>query len=336
MIRSMMKTVSGVIALTALLLVPSLGYSEALLAVSNRDEATVSLYHPSGFTLKLVKAVATPQLPREMCLAPDGRTLYIVTDGAATDTTITAIDLEKREVAATIRTPTLIAPDGCTVSPDSKQVYVVDAKADKLFVFSAQTHELLRTVATGEQPRRALFTPDGKRLLVSNAQSDDLTVIDAATTTVIRSVHTGHEPRAMAFTRDGKYLAVSMIEDDSVNYFRADTLELDQSVGVPQSPQRIVPSPDGRFIFVLGRVQSTGFQGAVGVCDVRPNSEFRRVANTIPVGWQPWGMAASPDGSHLYVTSTGDNVVEVIDVALMRDVAKVPTGKAPFDVVFRP
>jgi YVTN family beta-propeller protein len=56
------------------------------------------------------------------------------------------------------------------------------------------------------------------------------------------------------------------------------------------------------------------------------------VTATIPVGWEPYGVASSPDGSQLYVANAADNTVSVINTATNTPVtaSPIPVGTTPF------
>jgi len=60
------------------------------------------------------------------------------------------------------------------------------------------------------------------------------------------------------------------------------------------------------------------------------------VTATIPVGRFPRGVAASPDGSTVYVTNLEDNTVSVIATASNTVTATIPVGDRPYGVAVRP
>ncbi|WP_406426695.1 YncE family protein [Streptomyces sp. NBC_01589] len=66
-------------------------------------------------------------------------------------------------------------------------------------------------------------------------------------------------------------------------------------------------------------------------------SWFRRIAtvtntvtDTIPVGIAPFGVAITPDGTHVYVTNQQPNNVSVIATATNTVTTTVPVGSIPF------
>jgi YVTN family beta-propeller protein len=60
------------------------------------------------------------------------------------------------------------------------------------------------------------------------------------------------------------------------------------------------------------------------------------VANTIPVGSGPWGVAVSPDQTQVYVSNSQGNNVSVINTASSSVVATIPVQSSPFGVAFTP
>ncbi len=312
--------------LTAIFLLSLAGvlpsWGQPLVAVSARGEGTVLLFAPTRDILRPVASIPAGKDPGEMCLTPDGTHLYV---GEVAEKQVGLIDLKSKTMVATFSGPGMKSPDGCTVSPDGSKLYVVDKVANAVFVFSTDSQKLLKNIAVGQEPRRALFSVDHKTIIVTCASADNLTVIDAATDTVVRTVKVGSGPQDEAFTPDGKLLVVGLIDDDAVGYYDANTLDLVQEVGTVQSPQRVIPSLDGQLVFVSGH-----FAGVVGVMNLRPNSRLaRRLVQVIPVGTRTqWGLTMSTDGKYLYSTQPGDNAVSVIDLQLMKSVFTAPVKGA--------
>ena len=56
----------------------------------------------------------------------------------------------------------------------------------------------------------------------------------------------------------------------------------------------------------------------------------------IPVGERPQGMAFSPDGRRLYVTSMTGNSIGIIDTQAKTRIGDIPTGKGPVRIMVTP
>ncbi len=61
-----------------------------------------------------------------------------------------------------------------------------------------------------------------------------------------------------------------------------------------------------------------------------------RVLPPIPVGQEPWGAAATPDGRLLYVSNAPSDAVSVLDVARRTIVATIGVGRAPQGLAVTP
>jgi len=148
-----------------------------MLAVVARGDGVVNLYRARGIGLQLTKSVPVGKRPGEMCLDPNGKRIFA---GQVAEKSVAEIDLASQSVVNTLTDPDLKNPEGCTVSPDSSTLYMIDSVGGTVFVFSTSTHALVAKIPVGKEPRRALFARDGKTLLVSNAHTDTISVIDPA------------------------------------------------------------------------------------------------------------------------------------------------------------
>lgn len=327
--RSPSMITRSVIALLAL---SPVSWSQApLLAVSARGDNAVNFYNVlgGGVLLQPAKSVAVGKQPGEMCLAPNGKDIFVSNVG---DRTVAMIDVASKSVVTTFSDPAMQSPDGCAVSPDSPKLYSVDSQGNAVLVFSIDSKQVLKSIPVGREPRRVVFSPDGKTVLVSNSQSNTLSVIDAATDSPIRTVKTGDEPRDMAYSSDGKLLAVTLINDDSIQFFNASTLEPKQQVAAVRSPQHLEFSPDSDRLYVLGKINDE-----IGILRMTP---LPRLMDVIPVTRGPlgvlnsWGLAMSGDGRFLYATNLGEDSISIIDLQIMKTYRAFPGGKTPTGAIF--
>jgi YVTN family beta-propeller protein len=296
--------------------------AESLVAVSSRGDGTVKLYTPVRDVLRLVTSIPAGKSPGEMCVDPNGTRLFVA---QVPEKQMGILDLQKKDFVGNITDPGIKNIDGCAVSPDSAKLYVVDREVNAVFVFNLATHQLLKKIDVGEEPRHLLFTRDGKTLLLTNAGAATLTLIDPAADTVQRTIKTGQGPQDLAFTPDGKWLIIGLVDDDAIAYFKADTFEFEQEVGTLQSPQRVVPAKDSQLVYVSGHME-----GAIAVMNLRPDSRLKnRMIQQIKVGNKSqWGLTMSADGKYLYSTQPSDNTVAVVDLQLMKSVFTLPVPGA--------
>jgi len=122
---------------------------DKLLLVTNRGDDTVSIFKAPGAALTLATTLAVGQVPRELCVSPDGNRAYILNWAG---NSVSVIDLTTLKVTATITHPKLLRLEGCDLSPDSKTIYVTGYASGALLVISAETNQVLKDIPTGAAP----------------------------------------------------------------------------------------------------------------------------------------------------------------------------------------
>ena len=309
---------------------PALAQREALLAAAVPADGVVNLYRVNGTQLQLAKTAPVGKTPGQMCLDPTGSTLFV---GQQDPKGASAIDLNSKAVARTFADGDLQAPDGCVVSPDGKKLYLIDRKANAVFVFATGTGRLTKKIAVAEEPRRGLFLPNGK-LVVGSDGASSLNLIDPATDSVIRTIKAGPEgwnidPRILGLTPDGKFLVVAKVSADILSFYNPDTLEFIVEYGVRRSPQALVMAPDGKTIYALSVAENL-----VAIVKDYNGKEWRAAATIAAGPPLPLSMAGDPKGQYLYL-SRRDGSIVVVEIATEK-VTTIPEGKGGGALVYRP
>ncbi len=223
--------------------------------------------------------------------------------------------------------------------------------------------EVVRTVATGVQPKSVYVSPDGSQVWVSNfgfRDHDNVFVYDGRTLAHIGTVTFPGNAVEVAFSPHGSRAYVSNLRGNSVEVVNTETFAVERHVEVRGGPKFMVTSPDGGVLYVAsyfsGRVTAidtdtletiavrrTGRQPRGMV--VRDNGELmvasfrsdfiqvfapnlvteRRRFNTCEY---PRHLQQSPDGRLVYVVCTLGNV-SAYDISRGRRVFIAPTGRNP-------
>jgi YVTN family beta-propeller protein len=266
-----------------------------------------------------------------VCVTPDGARAYV---SNRDDNSLTVVDLDALSVAATITDPALKSPEGLTVSPDGKRLYVALSGQDAVLVLATDTHKPIKQIPTaGKTPMRLLLSPDGHTLWVANDDSSSVSVIDTTKDVVVATIPTGMRPRGMALTPDGKFLRVANVVSDTITFADAATSKVLGNAGLGHAPQRIVVDPDGQIAYATGRAM-----GALALIDLRGAynvSVTRSLPKVIPVGWGPNGLVLNGDGKYMYVGNNHDDTVSIVDVRIGDVVDKVHTGRYPDGMAYR-
>jgi YVTN family beta-propeller protein len=229
-----------------------------------------------------------------LTVLPDGRFVYVTTEGGIGRTMVQVIDTGTNTVIASIPVP--LGALGIAVSPNGARVYVASI-AGTVSVVDTATNKVVATV-TVDRPERVTVSPNGAFAYVSNVAAGSVSIIDTATTRVVGSVPVGQAPVGLAFTSDGRSAYV-------VNFNSADVHVIDTAARTVRSIIRgglsllhVVVRPDGRFAYVTS-FQSVPGTDPHGYALLVVDAAARRLAARITVDGS--ALAVSPDGGVLYV-----------------------------------
>jgi YVTN family beta-propeller protein len=212
-----------------------------------------------------------------------------------------------------------------TVAPDGQQVYVAKSVGGGIAVIDARTRTVTRVLdAGGPKPSGLAFTPDGTRLVVTLLGATvetpgGVAVIDCASGNASRPVPTRGQPERLALSPDGRRAYVVSMHDRSMSVLDVDAREVVETVPLGELPFNVLASPDGARVYV-GVLRA----GYVAVIDTRSYD----VVDTIEVP-SPNGLAFSPDGRSMFVTSVFDDSVQVIDLDAGKVVRSSAVGEKP-------
>jgi len=194
---------------------------------------------------------------------------------------------------------------GLAVSPDGKQLYVVDPLGMTLSQVDLAAPKLVRTVRLAEEPYTCLVSPDGATLFVSLWGGRKVLALDPSTLEKKKELPAGEHPGAMVLSRDGRRLFVACANTNSVWALDLSDDSASEQISVapsPKAPEGTTPnglglSPDGRTLLV-----ANADNNCVAVVDVAHAGESR-VLGFIPSGWYPTAAEFTPDGRRVLILS---------------------------------
>lgn len=307
------------------------------------------LLHTGWMLTPAGKQVSLSTLPMSMALSPDGKFLLIL-NGGYLPPSISVIDVGAEQETA--RVPVEDAWLGLTFSPKGDRVFVGGGSKPFIFEFSFANGELrpARRFTAVQEPRvndhvgDVVLSPDGRLLYVANVFRDSVTVLNALTGFPVSEIATGRRPYRIAFAPDGKSFYVSHWADSSVGQYSAiDGSRLDLiAVGMHPTDLLYLPGKnqpeDGQPAFVGRLFVACANTNSVFVLGINAEGgakliERINVALTprAPAGSTPTALAASPDGTRLYVVCSDNNTVAVVDVSDYESdvLGFLPTGWYP-------
>lgn len=179
-----------------------------------------------------------------------GRFAFVTNAG---DASVSVVDLESRELVATIGTGDY--PHGLRLSPDGSELYVANVADGSVTVIDTVAREEVARIPVGEAPVQVGFTADGAQVYVSLRDEDRVAVIDTATREVTASVEVNRLPIQVYGTPDGRLMLVanegtSDEPDNRVSVIDTATQQVAATYEVGAGAHGISIDDGGRFAFV--------------------------------------------------------------------------------------
>ena len=285
--------------------------------VGNFKDNTVSVIDTGRATVIGVIPVAAG--PHGMTLSPDGRSLYVSGDGS---TQVSVIDTSTDRVVRTLEVGR--SPHGLNLSRDGRRLFVAVYGEDRVAVFDPAGGQQVASVPVAK-PHTIALLPGGDRAYVTSQAPGhfSLAVVDLNSMAVLRELPLDKPPRDIEAAFDGRAVYFTLAGENAVQVLdpRSDLIVARVPTGV---------SPHIANLFRGAAAATVVVQGPRELMLFDPTSHA--ALRSIPVGRQPHWVAASADGSTMYVSNEGSNDVTIVDLTTSAT-RSVPVGNAPRKIV---
>ncbi|MDY0060752.1 MAG: hypothetical protein RBU45_13150 [Myxococcota bacterium] len=291
--------------------------------------------------------------PVGLALSPDGRWLYTTCERQGT---VIEIDRATRRLARTFAFARESMPFALLPSRDGQRLWVSLRGTDQVGEVDLATGQPVRLLTTGDDPHGLATDPAARTLYVANLGEDNLSLLDLASGEERRRIGTGRLPFDLAVSPDGRWLFASAQSSLPVPFQEPTVLELTTvDLRTDRAADRrdlvstiigqgVAVSPDGAFVVVALELpknlipETQIFQGwmvthGLAVAEAGVGGRLAYVLLDEPNLYyaDPFGVAFSPDGQRLYVTSSGVDVLSVLDWPRVLQTLRVTDGKIGLD-----
>ena len=272
---------------------------------------------------KVLKTIPVPKGPHGLVVTPDGRKVYVSSDGAST---VSVIDTGADRVITSIDVGA--NPHGLAVSGDGSRVLVLGWGSNRALVIDTTTDRVIGEVPVA-QPHNGSLSRDGRIGWVASQRqgATALVRLDLATWKEGARVPLDKTPRGLELSPDGRRVFFTLAGANAIQVLDTASNQIVTQIPVGASPHYAPFTPDGRW--ALAVVQGPG---ELAILDTVSNT----VAGTVAVGKAPhWSMSSS-DGRTAYVTNEASNEVSVVDLARRTVTATIAVGNAPRKIAVLP
>ena len=222
----------------------------------------------------------------------------------------------------------------------TKPVLVALNKTDAtLSIIDPAIMKVTGMVATGEGPHEVVLSADGKVAYVANYGTgpnpgSTISIIDIATAKELKRVDIAPLMRPHGIQLIGGKLYFTAETNRAFARLDTATNKVDWIMGSGQNGTHMVAGTTDLKKFTTANIGSdsvTIFEFANGAGNPGPSK-----ITHVPVGRQPEAVDISPDGKEVWTGLNADGMVEVVDAAAYKSVAKIDIKGRPYRVRFTP
>jgi len=258
--------------------------------------------------------------PLSIDFSPNGDRLYTT---AANPDQLVAIDVASRQIYG--RAHTNPDPVQARITPDAKNILVVNRRAAVLSIHDARTLQFLSSVPVIPQPDEVLITPDSSLAFVLSRTQNRLSVVDIARSVPITNLELAGTPTQMLLKPDGGELYVISPAAHGLQVINTWTHELADTMLLGSAPASAILSNDAGRMYVADRASDR-----ITPVDILN----RRVARPIPVGSSPSAMRFAPSDpdtkpAMLLVADEASADLAVIRTRTDSLITLIPLGSQP-------
>jgi YVTN family beta-propeller protein len=323
------------------------------LRIVQSNSAGDNLHIIDAITNKVVGEIKGIEAPHGLAVSPDGSRIFISEEAGDT---VVVVDGKTMNVIKKI--PLSGNPNLIDITPDGRRAYVAIAptwndlssfpqiKANPtggVDVIDLVSLENIKTIPIKGGVHDLNVTPDGKYVVAGSSRggrpaANAMNFIDTSNNEVAWTVSMAPSPSPMAISkkpdgstdkiyvqngRDNGFAVVDFATRVVGSFIPAPTLPpAAQNVSGPPSPSHgIMVTPDQKTLLVNSRLNSTLYAYSL--------PDLKLLGGAVLGGKGAGWLSVSPDGKTAYVANEHTNDMSVVDVATLKEVARVPVGWAP-------
>jgi YVTN family beta-propeller protein len=250
--------------------------------------------------------------------------------------TITMIDLGTLQATGTIKVGKRV--HGVCAPADGQKLFTTIESEKVLKVIDTATNEVTATIALTGRPNQCASTPDGHYVGVPIRDVGGIDIIDIPLGKVVKVLPV-NMPHNSYNTGRNDVLYVSSMGDHEIDRINLKTMEYTDKIPVGGIPRPYAVTKDEKTLYVA----LSDFHG-FEVVSIPDKKEIARVdlppAPPADCELEPHtethGLALTPNGKELWVTSLSDGGVYVYDIATKKFSKEISTGECPNWIAFSP
>lgn len=230
-------------------------------------------------------------------------------------------------------------PHGLAISPDGSKVYTASDKTGNFQVIDARSGQITAQIPIGNDPNQMTLSKDGRFAYVPMRGESKIAVVELDPLRLVKKLPAPAGPHDAYTSADGKRVYVGAQYGSGIVVIDPATQNVLHTIPTPAGVRPLRPTEDGRTLYVA-------LSKLLGFVVIDP--ETRRLTRRVELGTLPEGLPVpykdtwthdlqiANNGSELWLCDDINDLVRVIRLSDMKEVAQIRTGHFPHWFAMRP
>ena len=252
---------------------------------------------------------------------------------------ISIIDMASLKVTGVIKAAERV--HGICVQADGRRLFATVETDHTLRIIDTATLQTIATIKVTGRPNQCAVTPDGKYVAVPIRDGDSVDIVDVAQQQIVKVLPI-KEPHNALNTGSNRFIYVSSMGSHEIDLIDLEKMDFAAHIPAGGRPRPYAVSADGNTMYVAVAdlhgfviVDIPGQKVTQRVEIPAQHATLRKLKYETP-DTLTHGLALTPDGSELWVSSLLDDSMYIYDVKARKVTGQVRTGEGPNWVVFTP
>jgi YVTN family beta-propeller protein len=228
---------------------------------------------------------------------------------------------------------------GLAISRDGSKVYVASDKTGNFQVVDARKGTIVAQIPIGTDPNQMTLSADGRFAYVPLRGESKIAVVQLDPLRLVKKLPSPAGPHDAYTSADGSRVYVGAQFGTGIVVIDPTKQDVLHTIPTPAGVRPLEPSQDGKTIYVA-------LSSLLGFVVVDPAT--RRITRRVELGTLPDGvpipyrdtwthaLQLTADGRELWVTDDVNDLIRVVRLADMKEVAQIRTGHFPHWFAMRP
>lgn len=239
---------------------------------------------------------------------------------------VTVVDVRDGTVVAHVATGR--KPHGVAATPSGDMVLVSNEADDTLAFIDPASNRVLAKLAVGGSPHQVATSADGSLAFVALNGDNAVAVVDVRQRRLLATIPVGRAPHILLRSPDGRRLYVTSEGDGKLTVLDSATWKPISEIPLFGYPRVVAAHPREQKLF-----QTVRWLNGALVVDLDRGAVTGRLAldasRFAAEGKDAHGIAVTPDGREIWLTTQTTGLVTVVGSDDLRVVAEIRVGSDP-------